>query len=466
MSNSRHSKIRKEGEVMGFLLRKGGLLSSFVYVAAFFVTVLCVPCAPAAMPAFDVNKMSDMTAYDPTNYENPTGDVIKIGLVEAFSGPAAYNGTLYWLVNTWVAYDINKRGGIMVDGKKKKIAIIKGDSQAKPTVCKKIAEKLCLEDKVDVLWGTAGSHLTLIVQQVAQKYKTVYMNPMSLSDALMDAKNFNRYTFRTKITTKSIGKGLAYYYSKRPETKFYILNQDYSYGHIMATAFKEALTKYKPEAQIVGEDYHPLFIKDFAPYITKIQSSGAEVIFSGDWPPDALNLLMQARQMGCMLPFANTYMDTPSTLIAVGVEGSRGMVNLSDHCMTIGTPEMEKFIEIWHNVATKWKAPYDTDNWVWPVGGGAGTLIITYWLYDVMERAGSTNPEKIIETWEGDTYKALNGVVHMRDCDHQMVRDVFVVEYEYPNKYYESAAAPGKPFIVPAKFAIPEPPDDLERCEK
>ena len=61
----------------------------------------------------------------------------------------------------------------------------------------------------------------------------------------------------------------------------------------MAAAFKEGLAKYKPNAQVVGEDYHPLFLKDFAPYITKIQASGAEVIFTGDWAPDGQNLLIQ-----------------------------------------------------------------------------------------------------------------------------------------------------------------------------
>ena len=427
---------------------------------------LSSPSSAIAMPAFDVDKVSDMSGFDPNTFENPTGDVIKIGLVEAFSGPSAYNGQIYWLVNAWLAYDINKRGGIIVDGKRKKIAVIKGDSQSKPAVCKKITEKLCLEDKVDLLFGTAGSHLTLIIQQVAKKYKTVFMNPMSLSDTLMDAKNFNRYVFRTTITTKSIGMGMAYYYSKRPESKFYILNQDYSYGHILAEAFKEGLKKYKPGAQIVGEDFHPLFIKDFAPYVTKIQASGAEVIFTGDWCPDAHTLLVQARQLGCKLPFANIYMDAVPAICAVGGEGSRGLVNLSDHAMNIGTPEMEMFIKIWHSTWKTWQKPHDTIMWAWPVGAAIKTLIMGYWMWDVVERTGSTDPEKIIKTWEGDTYKALNGVVHMRACDHQVVRDVYVAKYEFPNRFYEDASSPGKPFVVPAKFAIPDPPADLERCKK
>jgi len=56
----------------------------------------------------------------------------------------------------------------------------------------------------------------------------------------------------------SIGKGLAYYYGqvRKKEKKFYILCQDYLFGHDLADAFKQGLKEYYPTAQIVGEDYH------------------------------------------------------------------------------------------------------------------------------------------------------------------------------------------------------------------
>ena len=34
-------------------------------------------------------------------------------------------------------------------------------------------------------------------------------------------------------------------------------------------------------AQLVGEDYHKLFLTDFAPYLTKIKASGAEAVYTG-----------------------------------------------------------------------------------------------------------------------------------------------------------------------------------------
>lgn len=39
--------------------------------------------------AFEVNKMSDMSDFNPANPVIPTGDTIKIAIVAPFSGPAS-----------------------------------------------------------------------------------------------------------------------------------------------------------------------------------------------------------------------------------------------------------------------------------------------------------------------------------------------------------------------------------------
>src|SRR5512133_81214 len=74
---------------------------------------------------FDANKMGDMSGWDPANWVNPEGDTIKLAVFFPHSGPAAANGDLGWACVSFAAYDINQRGGIFVDGKKKKIAIYK-----------------------------------------------------------------------------------------------------------------------------------------------------------------------------------------------------------------------------------------------------------------------------------------------------------------------------------------------------
>jgi branched-chain amino acid transport system substrate-binding protein len=127
------------------------------------------PRAMAVNAAFDVNKMGDMSDFVPNNPVIPTGDTIKIAIVASFSGPAAINGQIFWICVQWAAHDINKRGGILVDGKKKLVQVIKADHMGKPDQAKKICERMALEEKVHVLWGTDGSHLMKVINQTAEK---------------------------------------------------------------------------------------------------------------------------------------------------------------------------------------------------------------------------------------------------------------------------------------------------------
>jgi branched-chain amino acid transport system substrate-binding protein len=132
-----------------------------------------------------------------------------------------------------------------------------------------------------------------VMNEVANRYKVIALNASSTSDDIKIAENFGRYSFQGSFSTEQIARGIAYYYGKirKKEKKvLYPLNQDYGFGHIFADGFKNGLKMYYPEAQIVGEDYHKLFLTDYAPYLSKIKASGAEVIFTGDWDPDANNL--------------------------------------------------------------------------------------------------------------------------------------------------------------------------------
>jgi len=449
-----------------------------VFSVIVVVGCLCLAGLPQAMAvnaAFDVNKMADMSDFDPNNPVVPTGDTIKIALVASFSGPAAVVGQIYWISVQWAAHDINKRGGILVDGKKKLVQVIKADTQSKPDVCKKVCERMVLQEKVDVLWGTNGSHLMKVINQVAKKYKVIALCAAALSDDLYNAQNFTRYSFMTSFSTEQIGRAAAYYYGQigKKEKRFYILCQDYLFGHQMAEGFKKGLKEYYPEAEIVGEDYHKLFLTDFAPYLTKIKASGAEVIYTGDWIPDAANLLKQARQMGIKLPFANIFLDEPNFLHEVGVKGTNGLVHVSQYGAegkTFKTPERIKFYKAWNDLwkAGKWGAPYNSKLYKHGTGNIGAYKEETYWLLSVIERAGSTKAKKIIKVFEGDTYQYANGkVMEMRACDHKAIQDLHVELYVPPAQQKESFNIPpyywykgmstiGPSFKIPREKVLPK----------
>jgi len=438
----------------------------------------------AEMPGFDANKMGDMSDFDPNNPVILTGDTIKIAIVASFSGPAAVVGQLYFASVQFVAHDINKRGGILVDGKKKLVQVIKANHQSQVPIAKKVSERMVLKEKVDVLWGTNGSHLMKVINQVAKKYKVIAQCTAALSDELYNATNFTRYSFMSSYSCDQIGRAAAYYYGKirKKEKKFYILCQDYLFGHSMAKGFKNGLKEYYPEAEIVGEDYHKLFLTDFAPYLEKIKASRAEAIYTGDWIPDAANLLKQARAMGIKLPMANTFINEPVFLHEVGIEGTKGLV----HFAQIGaegnyfkTPEQIKYYKAWNALweAGKWKAPYNTLLYQHGTGTMGSYKMQTYWLLSVIERAGSTDPEKIIKVWEGDRWKDINGkILEMRACDHKVIGDLYAEEYVPPEQqkqsynippynWFKGASGPGPVFKIPAEKVLPKMDRELDRCK-
>lgn len=451
--------------------RKNKLFLAFAIVVC--LSFITIPRAMAAgLAAFDVNKMGDMSDFDPNNPIIPTGDTIKIAIVASFSGPAAVVGQIYFISVQWAAHDINKRGGIMVDGKKKLIQVIKANHESKAPVTKKVCERMVLQEKVDVLWGTNSSALMKIINQVAKKYKKIAICAAALSDELYDAKNFTRYSFMTSFQTSQIGRAAAYYYGQRQKKKkFYILCQDYLFGHSMAKGFKEGLKQYYPDAELVGEDYHKLFLTDFAPYLTKIKASGAEAIYTGDWIPDAANLLKQARQMGITLPFINTFLDEPNFLHEVGVEGTKGLLNISQYGAenpAFKTPEQIKYYKTWNNLwKTKWQAPYNTRLYEHGIGNIGSYTMQTYWLLSVIERAGSTDPEKIIDVWEGDSYRMVNGkVLTMRAQDHKSIQNLHAVKFVPPEEqkqsfniepyyWYKGTSNAGPVFTIPADKIMP-----------
>jgi ABC-type branched-subunit amino acid transport system substrate-binding protein/branched-subunit amino acid ABC-type transport system permease component len=412
-----------------------------------------MPPEPASVASFEPLK-GDMSDFDPANQVFPTsGDTIKVGMFWPFSGPMAITGQTAWATIGWAVHDINSQGGIKVDGRMKKIQLVKGDHQGKPATGKRVIEKLCLEDEVDMIIGASPSHLSLIAQQVAAKHRKIYANVDALSDALMDEENFNRYTFRTCPTTTTLARALAGFYARRPEKRFYILCQDYLYGHAFGEAFKMSLLAQRPDAIIVGEDYHPLGATNYAPYLTKADGYNAEVIVTGDFPPDSDNLIRQSRQLGMTVPLAGPFVDLPTALKAIGGPAGEGLVAVSG--FNLASPDAQELQKSWNALWGKWKAlPYSGDLYEWPVASATIQTHSAYWLFDVLARAGSTDSEKIIQAFEGSEYEAFGHRVKMRASDHETIRDMYASELVFPNEWHEDRASWGPADTIPAESVM------------
>ena len=168
-----------------------------------------------------------------------------------------------------------------------------------------------------------------------------------------------------------------------------------------------------------------------------------------------------------MLPLAGPFVDSTPALEAIGGPAGRGCALVYFYQPSFDHPQNNTFVEMWHEQWSKWKEPYDSASYMCPGASVATSVVGSYWLFDVIQRAGSLDPEKIIQTWEGDEYQSITGaVLKMRACDHQTVMDLYVSRLDFPTKWQSRSASYTKSFVVPARFCLPPVAEGLERCKK
>ena len=239
------------------------------------------------------------------------------------------------------------------------------------------------------------------------------------------------------------------------------------------------MKEYYPGAQIVGEDYHKLYLTDFAPYLEKIKASGADAIYTADFPPDSSNILKQAKQMRLKLPYVSFLMLDAVSLADVGADAIPGIVHLDTFNMpnSFKNPGYVKFYKAWNEGWKKWSDIYSGPSFKHATGLLASFCMDTYWLLSAIERAGTTDADKIVSVLEHDSYQFVNGkVVKMRPCDHKAIQDFTVTEIVSPDKQKVSMTIPpyhwyndipwtGQMYVVPAAKALPWMDQKLDRCK-
>lgn len=122
-------------------------------------------------------------------------DEFKIGVITSLSGDLATGGNV-----TKRGYDlwgkaVNAQGGIQIKGKKYPVRLIYGDDQSQPAQAASAAERLAVQEKVDVVLGPYASGMTLAAAPVLEKYK-IPMITGSAESPLIWRQKF-RYTFGT-----------------------------------------------------------------------------------------------------------------------------------------------------------------------------------------------------------------------------------------------------------------------------
>jgi len=374
---------------------------------------------------------------------------IRILSLNPLSGPTKDLGEKFVLGTQLAVDEINAQGGVLG----RKVEVISEDHQGKPDVSIRKAQKYLLEDSVDIVTCGSGSHVAKALADLTKQYNVLFVN-YTMSDEAT-GKDFTYNSVRLIWSTSMIARALVYYVAQtKPFKKFYLINQDYSYGRDFAAAAKREVLRQIPDSQIVSEDYHPLFIKDFSPFLTKIKASGADCILTGNFGTDSSILLKQRNELGVKAVVVNSALSNP-TSIAEAPEAALGGITTDIYMVTIDTKENADFV-------SRWKKWYKGTQYPEPDQDSGKCYMGTKFLFEGIKKAGSVQVDKLMPVLEGMHQKSIKGDIYLRACDHQLIGP-------QPATTISSTTYPyfGPITMIPASaIAIDEAEIDNPRCKK
>jgi branched-chain amino acid transport system substrate-binding protein len=337
---------------------------------------------------------------------------IRIGVVTPLSGTYAGIGQqVKWGLDL-AARQINAAGGVAG----RPIELIYEDEEANPAVAVQKAEKLFQVNKVDFLTGTVNSGSTLAVGQLAERNNRLIATTVSFADSITADKcspNVFRVNARAGMQSAALADWLS---STRPNANVFYLGPDYEMGRSTVAAFK--LAAEAKGAKSVGEVFAPLDNKDYSPFFGQMRSARPAVIYTSVAGNDTVRLFSQMAEFGInrnvqVVGASGTV--TSQNLPAIG-KSADGFVTGVGYATSIDSPENRKFV-----------ADFEAANKAAPDLYGADSYGVLFFYKAAVEKAGSTDTDKVRTAMRGLQWRTPQGMKTMRAGDHQAMQDMYAM---------------------------------------
>ena len=348
-------------------------------------------------------------------------DTVKLAYIVGLSGPYALPGEERVKTFQLAADLVNARGGVL-GGKKLEIVALdnKGNPQEALIVLRQAIDQ-------DIRFVSASvSNIAHAVSDAVAKHnarnpdrQVIFLDLSGLDPALTEA-NCNFWHFRFEAHSDMQVHVLTDYMVKQPSVrKVYLINQDYAYGQAVSRAAREMLAAKRPDIQIVADELVPLGkVRDFAPYISKIQASGADSVLTGNWGTDLTLLIKASNEAGLKATFYTVLSTIPGTPSAIGSMGANRVKTVAP--LTINSVE-SKWEKVFLEGKIKYKALSNLD------------YLPSFRLVDMLavalNKVGSLDALKIAAALEGMHYAGPSGDSWMRVEDHQMMVPIYTLSF-------------------------------------
>jgi urea transport system substrate-binding protein len=328
-------------------------------------------------------------------------DTIKVGILHSLSGTIAIIERSLKNAELLAIEEINANGGI--NGKM--IEPVVEDPQSMVQVFNEKAKKLLLEDKVVAVMGCYTSASRQSVLPVFEQYNGVLLYP-----TLYEAQECSKNCFYTgAVPNQQLDDFVPWIINTLGRKKFYLIGANYIYPKETNREVKALLKEHGGET--VAEEYAPLGHTEFSTNITKIASSGCDVVFSDLVGDQIVAFYKQFRQFGITaedLPIC-TPITTEQEIQAMGAENAVGHYTSFNYFQSVDTPENKSFVD-------RFKAKYGDDQVTNAVMEAA--YFQTFFLAQAIEKVGTDADALIFEGLPGQEYQAPQGKVKIDEKNH------------------------------------------------
>jgi branched-chain amino acid transport system substrate-binding protein len=338
-------------------------------------------------------------------------DDLKIALIYGRTGPLeAYAKQTE--VGFKLGLEYATKGTMAVDARK--IVVITKDDQGKPDLAKTALAEAYEDDGVDIAVGTTSSAAALAMLPVAEEHKKILIVEPAVADQITGDK-WNRYIFRTARNSSQDAIANAVAIGK-PGVHVATLAQDYAFGRDGVAAFKEALEK--TGATLDAEEYAPANTTDFTAPAQRLFDALKDkpgrkiiwIIWAGAGDPlgkladlDPSRYGVELSTGGNILPALAAYKRFP------GLEGA------AYYYYGIPKNPVNDWLVAEHQ--KRFNAPPD----FFTAGGFAAAMAVVA----AVEKAKSTDAEKLIAAMEGMEFDTPKGKMIFRKEDHQALQSMY-----------------------------------------
>jgi branched-chain amino acid transport system substrate-binding protein len=368
----------------------------------------------------------------------PRGEPIRIAMIEGLSGPFANTGEAVYRNLLWAAERVNARGGVKLPGGARPLQIERFDSKGQTEEALSSLRLAVDRGIAIVAQGNSSAAASALIEAINKhnerepQRRQLFLNYSAVDPSLTNEKcSFWHFRFDAHADMR-MSALMGVLREDKDLKRIYLIGQDYSFGQGVLREARRQLGAQRPDVQIVGDELHPIGrVKDFLPYATKIKTSGAQAVLTGNWGNDLTLLVKAARDVGFEGRFYTFYGNALGAPAAIGEAGVGKVVAVADWFPNVPDADSETFYRSFRE-----RFPKPEDDYV-----HMRMQLMIEALAQAIERAGKVEAGAIAAALAQADVSLAGQRGRMREGDHQFQQNLAVA-------VMERQGAPGVKFDV------------------